>query len=201
MHDRVVICAAVEGLVDEAVVRRLIAHAGGRPGPVFSKNGKRALRDRIGGYNNAARHAPWLVLVDLDSDAECAPNLRQAWLPNPAPRLCFRVAVPQVEAWLMADAETLAPYLSVPEYRIPRDPEALTNAKIEMVNLARGSRDRAIREDMVPRPESGRSLGPAYSSRLIEYVTSHWRPQVAARHAHSLDRAIACLKRLVEAAR
>lgn len=201
MSAPVVITAAVEGVVDEAVVRRLVAHVRAVPGDVHGKNGKEHLRKRINGYNNAAQRAPWFVLVDLNSDADCAPLLRQQWLPGPAPFLCFRVAVRQVEAWLMADAETLASYLSVKRSIVPSNPEAVSNAKIEMVNLARRSRSRAIREDMVPRAESGRVVGPAYSSRLIEYAASHWRPEVAAQHADSLRRAIACLERLVETAR
>jgi hypothetical protein len=36
----VVIYGAVEGLVDEAVVRRLIRHVGAEPGPIYGKNGK-----------------------------------------------------------------------------------------------------------------------------------------------------------------
>jgi hypothetical protein len=36
-----------------------------------------------------------------------------------------------------------------------------------VVELARYSRRRDIREDMVPRPGSGRSVGAAYTSRLI----------------------------------
>jgi hypothetical protein len=43
--------------------------------------------------------------VDLDSDTGCAPPLCEQWIPGPAPFLCFRVAVREVEAWLMADAE------------------------------------------------------------------------------------------------
>jgi hypothetical protein len=198
MPDPVIISAAVEGLVDEAVVRTLIVHAGAQVGSVYGKSGKPALRDRINGYNSAARHAPWLVLVDLNGDADCAPPLRQDWLPAPAPGLCFRVAIRQVEAWLMADAEALASYLAVAQGRIPGDPEGVPNAKTEMVNIARRSRRRAIRQDMVPREGSGRPVGPAYTSRLIEYAETHWRPAVAARHTESLRRAIACLRRLIE---
>jgi len=196
----VTISAAVEGLVDETVVRRLIAYAGGHPGPVYGKNGKPALRDKINGYNHAARHTPWVVLVDLNSDADCAPLLRHDWLPTPAPQLCFRVAVRQVEAWLMADAETLAAYLGVMPRRIPVAPETLPNAKVEMVNIARRSRRSAIRQDMVPRQGSGRAVGPAYTSRMIEYAERHWRPKVAAQHADSLRRAIDCLRRQVKQA-
>ena len=191
--------AAVEGDADEAVVRRIIDHAGGQvEEDVYGKEGKDHLRKRIRGYDNAARHRPWIVLVDLDSDEDCAPPLRQAWLPEPAPRLCFRIAVRAVEAWLMADAETIARYLSVPPSRVPGDPEGLDDPKEAMVNLARCSRRRSEREGMVPGERSGRRVGPAYPGRLIEYAETAWRPEVAARRADSLRRAICCLRRLVD---
>ena len=161
-----IISAAVEGDVDEAVVRRLVAHAGGQTGDVYGKNGKPALRRRIDGYNNAARYTPWVVLVDLDNDADCAPSIREEWVPAPAPNLCFRIAVREVEAWLMADVQTLARYLSVGLSRISADPETLERPKDAMVDLARRSRRNDIRKDMVPRQKSGRRVGPAYASRL-----------------------------------
>ena len=194
-----VISAAVEGIVDEAVVRRLITHVGGRPGDVYGKNGKKALLKKIAGYNNAARHAPWVVLVDLDLDADCAPPLTESWLPEPASRICFRIAVREIEAWLMGDAQTLSTYLSVAQSQISRVPESLEHPKDVMVNLARRSRRRDIRKDMVPRTNGGRPVGPAYSSRLAEYAENKWRPEVAAERSESLRRAICCLTRLVPA--
>lgn len=198
MTGLVVVFAAVEGIVDEAVVRKLIVHAGARPGTIYGKNGKAFLRKQINGYNNAARYSPWVVLVDLDRDAECAPPLCGEWIPDPAHHLCFRVAVREIEAWLMADAETLASFLSVARSRLAVDPEQILEPKIEMVNLARHSRRREIREDMVPRERSGRQVGPAYASRLMEYVETRWRPEVAAQGAESLRRAIDCLRRLIQ---
>ena len=200
MSSLVIISAAVEGIIDEAVVRKLIIHPAGQPGTVYGRNGKLALRQKINGYNNAARHSLWIVLVDLDREADCAPPLREAWLPDPAPDLCFRVAVREIETWLMADAETLAEFLRVARRRIPGRPEHSDHPKESMVNLARCSRRRAVREDMVPREGSGRPVGPAYTSRLVEYVESRWRPEVAARHAESLRRAIACVERLIRKA-
>lgn len=191
-----IISAAVEGDVDEAVVRRLITHAGGQPGSVYGRSGKPALRQKIGGYNHAARHTPWVVLVDLDNDADCAPPTLDKWVPVPAPNLCFRIAVREVEAWLMADARTLARYLSLGSGKIPAEPERLGRPKDAMVDLARRSRRMDIRKDMVPRERSGRRVGPAYTSRLIEYTREHWQPEVAARHAESLQRAITCLQKL-----
>jgi hypothetical protein len=40
MAEPVVVSAAVEGLIDEAVVRSLIQEVGGCAGPVYGKNGK-----------------------------------------------------------------------------------------------------------------------------------------------------------------
>ena len=198
MNGSVIISAAVEGIVDEAVVRKLIIEAGGDPGTIYGKNGKSFLRRNIQGYNNAARHMPWMVLVDLDNDAECAPPFCEEWIPYPAKYMCFRVVVKEVEAWLIADGESLASFLSVARCRVSTNPEQLSDPKTEMVNLARRSRRRDIQSDMVPREGSGRSVGPAYSSRLIEYVQTSWRPKVAIKQAQSLRRAIISLKQVIE---
>jgi hypothetical protein len=198
-QDSVFITAAVEGNVDEAVVRRLIEHVGGTPGPVYGRNGKNHLRQRVSNYNQAARLSPWIILVDLDHDAECAPPLRGEWLPNPSPYMCFRVAVRQVESWLLADRERLARFLSVNTSRVPQNPESVDFPKNTVIELARQSRRREIREDMVPRPGSGRAVGPAYTARLIEFVigmSTGWRPEVAAQYSESLNRSLRCLHRI-----
>ncbi|MBW2128778.1 MAG: hypothetical protein JRH13_05385 [Deltaproteobacteria bacterium] len=197
MSGVVVISAAVEGMVDEAVIRRLLHNMNASLGSVYGKNGKPRLHKGIKGYNNAARFSPWLVLVDLDQDFDCAPLLRNTWLPAPGSHMCIRVAVHEVEAWLLADRESMADFLSVSYSKIPKDPETLGNPKTTIVNLARQSRRRNIREDMVPRPGSSREIGPAYSSRLIEFVSKHWRPEVARKRSDSLDRTIHRLKSLI----
>ncbi|MDE0679149.1 MAG: hypothetical protein OXI11_02890 [Gammaproteobacteria bacterium] len=193
----VTISVAVEGAVDEAVMRKIVAHAGGQTGGVYGKNGKPDLLQKLDGYNNAARHAPWIVLVDLNGDAECAPSILNDWAPAPAPTLCFRIAVREVESWLIADAPTFAKYLSIRPGNLPPEPENLERPKDTVVNLARRSQRRFIRQDMVPREGSGRRVGPAYASRLIEYIKWHWRPNAAAQRSDSLRRAIACIEKLV----
>lgn len=195
-----VVSAAVEGIVDDAVVRKLLAYAGGEVGTVYGRRGKSYLHQRIRGFSQAARYSPWVVLVDLNDSAPCAPELISDWLADPPPGLCFRVIIRSVEAWLMADAETLARYLSVPSSRIPVHPENLAKPKEALVNLARTSRRKAIRQDMVPRSRSGRREGPAYTSRMSEFAAGAWRPDVAARHSDSLSRTIQCIRELVAAA-
>lgn len=195
------ITGAVEGDLDDAVVRRLIEHAGGTPGPIHGRSGKPQLRQRLTGYNRAATFSPWIVLIDLDREEDCAPTLVSKWLPNPAPNMCFRVAVRMVEAWLLADREGLGAFLGVSPTRIPRHPDSLNNAKQSMVALAQQSRRRDVRADMTPRPGSGRMVGPAYTSRLVEFVTgptATWQPDVAAKDSDSLAR---CILRLQKFAR
>ncbi len=190
--------AAVEGPTDEAVLRRVVEHLGATLGPVYGKTGKATLLRQLSGYNQAARLRPWIVLVDLDRDAECAPPARAQWLPTPAAHMCLRIAVREVESWLLADRETLAVFLAVAHSRIPVHPEDLDNPKETLVNLARGSRRRDIRVDMVPRQQSGRSEGPAYASRLIEYAQGPWRPDVAMQHADSLQRLCSRVAALIQ---
>ena len=201
MPNSAVISAAVEGFVDEAVLHRLLLHVGAMPGPVHGKNGKPHLRQQMNAYNQAAYFSTWVVLVDLDQDAHCAPPLCGSWLPDPAPYMCFRVAVREVETWILADRERLAHFLSVSPSRIPHDPERVNDPKQIMVNLARYSRRREVREDMVPRPESGRRVGPAYVSRLIEFVEDiqiGWQPDIAAQSSNSLERCLRRLRQLME---
>jgi hypothetical protein len=112
--------------------------------------------------------------------------------------MCFRVAVREIEAWLLADRERLAAFLGVKSARLPANPEEEPDPKRIIVELAQQSRRREIREDMAPRPGSGRQIGPAYSSRLIEFVSGSggWRPEVAARSSDSLRRCLSCLRKL-----
>lgn len=197
----VIISAAVEGNVDEAVARSLIHFAGAIPGRIYGKNGKQALKRKISGFNKAAQFNPWIVLIDLDHDADCPPPLCQMWVNRPSPFLCFRIAVREIETWLLSDRENASKFLKVNARIIPKDLEKIDYPKEFMVNLARQSRSSAIRQDMVPRPGGGRSVGPAYSSRLIEFVTSSvnlWRPGVAIRHSDSLGRSINCLRRIMQ---
>lgn len=168
----VVVSGAVEGLVEEAVVRRLVSYTGAVLGPIHGKNGKGDLRRGLQGYNTAAERSPWLVLVDLNHDAECAPPLRILWLPNPATKMCFRVVVREIEAWLLADRERLAGFLGIPVPQVPLNPEAVGDPKQTMVQLAKRSRRRDIREDMVPRPARWRRSGLGW--RPMRVTSTPW---------------------------
>ncbi len=192
-----VVFAAVEGMLDEVVLRRLLADIGVEPVAIYGKQGKQRLRERIADYNNAARNGRWIVLVDLDSDEDCAPLLCRHWLTRPAPGMYLRVAVREIESWLLADRVALSRFLGVPLARVPLIPDEELDPKRTIVDLARASRYGAISEDMVPRPGAGRDVGPAYTSRLAEFASAIWHPTEAAQNSDSLAR---CLRRLTEMA-
>ena len=191
------ILCAVEGIVDEAVARCVVREVGANPEAVYGKKGKAHLRGRLSCYNQAAEYNNWFVLIDLDQDAVCAPACVRLLRLTVAPRMCLRIAVREVESWLLADSEKLAGFLSVSPDLIPRDPESVADPKAMMVALAARSRLRAVREDMVPRPGSRRVIGPAYPSRLIEFADKHWRPQIALRCSDSLNRAVRRLRSIL----
>jgi hypothetical protein len=190
--------AAVEGPTDEVVLRRVVEHCGAALGTVYGRTGKPALLRQLSGYNYAAQFQPWIVLVDLDQDADCAPPVCARWLRDPAPTMLFRVVVREVESWLLADRETMARFLGIGLTRVPVQVETLPNPKTTLVNLARASRRRDIRADMVPREGSGREVGPAYSARLMEYAQRFWRPDIATHKADSLRRLLTRLAELIE---
>jgi len=196
----VVVTAAVEGDVDEALLRRILQHVGLDLGHVHGRKGKPHLLLSLAGYNNAARFVPWVVLIDLDDDGDCAPVCINRWLPEPSPLMRFRVAVRAVEAWLLADRERVATLLGISPRLVPNAPDNLANPKRALVDLARRSRYRKIREELAPREGSGRAVGPLYTTRITQFVddtANGWRPGYAVDGSDSLRRCVDRLRSLV----
>jgi hypothetical protein len=191
-----VVTIAVEGASDEAVVRRICGSLGLEVGPAFVANGKVRLDARLSGYNHAARFGPWLVLRDLDHDADCAPTLVTRLLPKPAEQMLLRVPVRTVESWLLADRENFANYFGVSLAVVPSTPEDLERPKRTVVDLARRSTKRGIREGVVPAPGISAEVGPGYSTAIIEFATRVWNPERAAEASPSLMRCLRSLSHL-----
>lgn len=184
---------AVEGTTDEAVATRLCHYAGLEVIAAYPVGEKRALDSRLRNYNYAARFEPWFVLRDLNSDAECAPDLLLSLLPAPAPKMCFSLAVRAVESWLIADRVGLSRFLSVPARTIPLDVDALRRPKRALVDLARQSRRRAVIQEMVPPEGVSSEVGPGYTTQLVSFCRDYWEPARAASQSDSLKRCINAL--------
>src|SRR5260370_17359111 len=180
----------VEGRTDEPVAKRLLNYLGLEVGTVYGRKGKSYLLQRLPNYNKAAHFAPWFVRVDRDTDGKCPPQATGKWIPNPAKGMRLRVAVRAIEAWLMADRESMARFLAVAPSRIRHNIDLDPNPKETLINIARTSRNRSIREDLVPRQASGAKVGPLYVPRLIEFAEKLWRPHIPTNESQTLPPSI-----------
>ena len=184
---------AVEGMPDEVVLRKICESENISLQAVYICGGKSKLDKKIPSYNSAAAYGNWIILRDLDHDADCGPELLEQLLPEPSENMRLRVVIREVESWLMADHAAFASFFGLRETQLPNDVEAIDHPKEFLIRLIEGSRKKAVREDMLPRPGSGRGEGRAYASRLAEFAQFRWSPERAAGICDSLDR---CLRRL-----
>lgn len=178
---------AVEGPTDAPVLVRLLRDRGIGVGPTYIIGGCANLDRKLDGYNNAAKFSPWIVLRDLD-DGECAPSVVDSLMPRPSKLMRFQIAVRSLESWLIGDFSTLSKIMAVSESVVPKDPESLRKPKQVLIDLARRSRKRSIRDAMVPNPGSTARVGPGYLAFVEEYTATLWRPEVAANRCPSLAR-------------
>lgn len=183
---------AVEDPLSEAVTRKLFEEV--RPDlsitGLIGNRGNSYLRSKARELNRVAAKLPVFLLTDLDSPAICPPALIDQWLRSErAFNLLFRVAVLEVESWVLADRARLASFIGVPEHRIPSDTDAIADPKQFLVNLARKSRSTQMRMDLVPAAGSMARVGPLYNARLSAFVAESWSASRARIASRSLDRA------------
>ena len=153
----------------------------------YSEGGFGYIKKNIGGFNEAARGCPFFVLTDLDT-VDCAPTLIDGWLGKSAhPNLIFRIAVREVEAWLLADIEGFSKFTGISEANFRDNTEEIADPKAELLQLVKRCRIRKIKEDILPKNEFA-VVGPNYNGRLGEFVMKHWSIIRAAKRSDSLRR-------------
>lgn len=179
------ITLGVEDLPGELILRRLL-----------QGNRRLAIRDVRGlqgeGYiianlvvwNRAASALPMIVLVDLDRG--CAPRKRQALLAECHPNLLLRIAVHEVEAWLLADHEAMAAWAAIPPAKLPPDADAISDPKRELVNLVGRHAPARLRRQIVPREGDRRQTSPGYNDALRDFIMVHWDRDRAVARSGSL---------------
>jgi len=192
MSNSIFINLAVEDHLSEFVLRQIIKQSQ-RPfviGNCLCHGGYGYLKKNIHAFNKASKGMPFLVLTDLNSTA-CPPTLIKKWLPYPKhPNLLFRVAVKEVEAWLLAHREAFATFLGISEKRIPKDVDAIPDPKQFLINLAAKSKNRKIRDAIVPSRKKTVTIGPDYNEKLKEFINNFWQAEIAASYSPSLQRTV-----------
>lgn len=132
---------------------------------------------------------PVFLLVDLD-DRGCAAKMRADWEKNIAPcsNFLIRIAVHEVESWVLADFEGLMEFLQVSKQTPLSSVDEIRDPKEQIIRYAALSRNEEIRRDMLP-IGSG-IVGRGYSTMMSSFVRDLWNPRTAAEHSDSLGRAI-----------
>jgi hypothetical protein len=154
------------------------------------------IKKNIKAYNSAARYGYYFVVTDLDTKYECAPLLIKDWLSvRQNNKLVFRVAVREVESWLLGDRKSFASFFSISRELVPSMPDILKDPKHIVIELAKRSRKRSIREAVVPL-DNYASIGPGYNLVFQDYIRNHWDIAVARQRSPSLDRAMRALGKI-----
>jgi hypothetical protein len=196
MSSHIPINIVFEDDLSGVVIRKILQGRGGyEVGRCFLGRGFGNIKKKIDGFNKAAKGMPYLVLTDLDKE-ECAPTLIQDWMKNVPlhQNLLFRVAVREVESWVLADRDNFAEFLGVEKVLIPVDVDEIGDPKDHLVNLVRKSSKRKLRDDIVPKKGSTARQGPNYNGPLISFVKKFWNPDEAMHNSPSLRRTIKAIK-------
>ncbi len=167
-----------------------------------TRGGFGPIKTNIKGYYKSFVHVPCFVLTDLD-DRPCAPGLITEWLGAPPPyrsNFIFRVAVREVEAWLLADHGAIAKFLGrVKEYvsREIRQADRLPDPKQKLLQLAQRTKKTELQKDILRLENGGLRQGPAYNIRIGEYISKYWDIGNAVKFSDSLKRAVNALKKII----
>ena len=191
----------VEDDLSESTARAVLRVVFGASVELRRLHGKRAggfgqIQKNILKYMNLAAQYPVLLVTDLDTWA-CPPALIAEWfggrgIPS---SMSFRVAVREIEAWLLADTDGFADYVGVSRRAVPTDVDSLADPKSTLISLAKKGR-REIRAEIVPGKRNHSPQGLGYNTVLSHFVEEKWSATVASNNSESLKRAISDLARL-----
>ena len=183
---------AVEDRLSDAVATKILEEFGVEIVKRIGYQGKSYLERKTPEFNRAANGVTVFMLTDLDSPQDCPPRLIRSWIRGALnPRFCFRVAVMEVESWVMAGRVGFAAFLSIPSHRIPSPTDDILNPKEFLVSLARRSRNTRLKEALVPTQNNKTAkTGNEYNPRLIQFVRDHWDLERAASTSPSLKRTV-----------
>ena len=160
-------------------------------------NGKGKIKKQIIAYNNAAQYGYFFIITDLDSGYDCAPLLIKDWLPYKCSNhLIFRVAVHEVESWLIADRQNFAAFFSISRSIIPVESDKIADPKQAVINLARKSRKREILESIIPIDDYA-VAGPGYNTKFQSFIQNYWDIDSARKNSPSLDKAVISFEKAI----
>lgn len=191
-----------EDAPSEAVLTRLVAEYAPTISITnrFAARGFGNIKSGLPRFKNASNAIPHIVLTDLDQHV-CVSALLRDWNVLPLhKRMLFRVAVREVESWLLADRIGIASMLSIDTKKIPTAADQIADPKRTLVNLGRQSKSRRFSAEFAPSPSSAAQIGPLYNDYLCRFIRSCWNIESARANSPSLERCILRLQDFTEQA-
>ena len=182
-----------EGDTDLPYLRKLADDAGLPATSDIDAGGKGNIDRDLAKYNAMGKSLPLLVVRDLDRDAKCAGELVSGMRRKPARWFRFRLAVRELESWVLADAVGLARFLGVEKKWIPEDPDSEADPTQSLLAVA-GRAPAQMRRKLLPEKGNTAVVGPLYEATLIEFGTRVWSAARASERSPSLRRARVALE-------
>lgn len=188
-----------EGKLEVPVAKRLLDFCGHSRGTFYTVRGFGNIEKKTADYACLADDATAvLVLTDfMDSKSPCPIAARKRYLEKCTsvihPNFLLRFAVNELESWLLADHRNFARLLGVRANKIASQPDMLPDPKRHIAELARLSRQEAIKKDLIS--VTGRQ-GKRYLPIMEKFVNEDWDIGAAMRRSPSLNRCVARLRSL-----
>ncbi|MCX8507038.1 MAG: DUF4276 family protein [Alphaproteobacteria bacterium] len=180
-----------EDAISQAVAIRLVSELGHIEGNVKSINrkGYGNLKSNIDQYIKLSYSSAVFLLTDLDRNI-CATSLFENWKfqPSDHKNFFFRIAVKEIEAWLLADSHSFSKFTGVKENAIPHFVETIIDPKENLINLIKKQGKKEIKDGILPISPRVK-VGFLYNQILVQYVNEYWNPEAAATRSPSLKRA------------
>lgn len=186
-----------EDELSECVLEKIIGkRAGYEISSRIGKRGNQYLKNMVKNLNIAAAAQPVLLLTDLDMSS-CPPELIEQWLGREKhPQFLFRVAVREVESWVLASSEKFKNFFGLHGANIPNDCDSIAKPKEFLIEIARRIRKKSLRDEIVPKEGSTAKKGYGYNARLCEFISEHWDEKEAVLHSESLRRCVKAIENL-----
>lgn len=191
------IALIAEDAICQAIGERLIGEVLGWTLAISPINcgGVSRLLSQLDRYQTLARLYP--VLCIADTDRRCAVELLEKHRPpNLSARFLFRLAVPEIESWILADNKGFAEHFRVPESRLPRNPDEEHDSKLTILHLVQKSKSRLFKNEMISAYDRNK-IGTGYNLHLTSFVREKWSVEEAAMRSASLARCVSRLQELL----
>lgn len=161
-------------------------------GAPINTGGVTKLLPSLSRFAEQARHVR-PVLCIADTDGQCPVDMLAEHRPRNSPSSLFiRLAVPEAECWVLADRVAVSSYFQISAQAIPNDPERLADAKLELLTLARKSKIRRLRDEVVT-ASNPLKQGPGYNLHMSALIATAWSADRARSNSSSLQRTISRL--------